>query len=137
MPSLLQQVNPPPRIRPHAAFTLIELLVVISIIALLLSILLPSLIQASEKANTAKCLANLRTISIATQMYRDNDDQAVIPWYQVPPLPHFGAQVVSPWVFGGFKAPDPQPIMGLVVDSSVYPAQVRPLNRYIEPSASG
>ena len=59
----------------RAAFTLVELLIVIGIIALLISILLPTLAKARESANRAVCLSHLRQQYIANQMYAlDNRD---------------------------------------------------------------
>ncbi len=67
------------RLEPHRfAFTLIELLVVIAVIALLLSILVPALSIARERARRVVCMGNIRQFTLGIQIY-SNDYKEYLP----------------------------------------------------------
>ncbi len=68
--------------RNRSAFTLIELLVVVAIIALLISILLPSLRVAREQARAVACGSHLDQIFNGIYMYtqRSNDRLPNVGW---------------------------------------------------------
>ena len=87
-------------VRARSGFTLIELLVVVAIIALLISILLPSLRDAREQAKVAKCLAHYRQLTVVTvQYFLDFDDN--FPFW----TPGHTSGICS-WAYGG-KTSDP------------------------------
>lgn len=62
----------------HEGFTLIELLVVISIIALVISILLPSLASARRAAEKVACMAQLRGAAQAGVGYSTDNESAMV-----------------------------------------------------------
>jgi prepilin-type N-terminal cleavage/methylation domain-containing protein len=102
----------PNQARP-AAFTLIELLVVVAVIALLIGLLLPALSKARDAGRITRCLANVRQIATAANMYASdnkdrlwpstvvNDGSEYTAWARLPnpdlpqaPLPGFMFQYV-------------------------------------------
>lgn len=62
------------KLNKYFGFTLIELLVVISIIALLLSVIIPSLRAAKESSRSAVCMAHLRSVGTGLQLYTMNNE---------------------------------------------------------------
>ena len=72
----------------QSKFTLVELLIVIGIIVILVSLLLPALNKAKEKAQAAGCRNNLRQLYLCLNSYADDwngyfpkmYDLANVPW---------------------------------------------------------
>ena len=92
-------------------FTLVELLSVIAIIAILAALLFPALNRASARANTTRCLSNIRQWGAAATLYLSDNDGYYPPqgnapesgqmasiytnaWYNVLP-PYVGCEVMS------------------------------------------
>ncbi len=112
------------RLPKGRGFTLIELLVVVAIIALLISILLPALGGAREQTKAVRCLANLKDIGHAMQMYfvEHND------WF---PTARSNHHPLTGTYYGGH--PGRPPGWGYTNLTARDTPAGRPFNRYLYP----
>ena len=58
--------------------TLIELLIVLAVISLLLALSFPVLLRAKNQAQGAVCLQNVKTLSLAWLLYKDDNDDRLV-----------------------------------------------------------
>jgi prepilin-type N-terminal cleavage/methylation domain-containing protein len=119
------------RHRPHrtrSGFTLIELLVSISIIALLIGILIPTLGAARDSARSLRCGTNLNQIGVAITMYLPEHRES-LPQVRIDPATNEMAEAPDGFnigsLFGGKKGL--LPVYGI----NTIGADRRPLNSYL------
>lgn len=73
-------------------FTLLELLIVIAILAILMTLLLPSLGRAREVSERAVCASNLKQLFTGTMLHSQNND------FKLPPVIRQGVSNTT-WIY--------------------------------------
>jgi prepilin-type N-terminal cleavage/methylation domain-containing protein len=115
------------------AFTLIELLVVISIIALLISILLPALGAARRTARNIQCLSNIRQHGTMLEMYGSDNGGVLPPKEILGSDDSTWGNSVYLWSGSGGTANIPT----TATSFGLFEARERPLNDYIDAQDGG
>jgi prepilin-type N-terminal cleavage/methylation domain-containing protein len=112
-------------------FTLVELLVVIGIIAVLISILLPSLNRARANAQRVECAALLRQVGVATRNYA-NDNKDALPPYRFDtgsPTYDLNASYNYTYTMSFGDTPDSGALMGRLVQTKYLRGDINRLTR--------
>jgi prepilin-type N-terminal cleavage/methylation domain-containing protein/prepilin-type processing-associated H-X9-DG protein len=107
----------------RTAFTLVELLIVITIIAILAALLLPALAGAKMRGQQAKCLSNLRQVTIAGFMYLDGTQKG-FP-YNYPEIANYDPTASPLWDYTLTNC-------GLAAQVLVCPSTVQPQRPLVE-----
>jgi len=117
--------------------TILELLVVITIIAAMMSVMVPGLAAGRGEARVATCLNNLRGIALTASFYnqdygrRTGSSAPVLPWH-LGSEGYTGITYISEFVYGGFRHVTENPVFQNS-DTFIIPTQDRPFNKYIAP----
>jgi type II secretory pathway pseudopilin PulG len=112
----------------------VELLVVIAVIAVLVSLILPALSQAKEKAKRTSCLNNLRQVGVMNHLYTgDNEDFFMSAHRSGPVWVQLALEPLGGSAAGAFGLdPDQNPLAVNSV-SKVWTCPGRPGFPYYEP----
>ncbi len=89
-----RELNDARHSKDRSGFTLIELLVVISIIALLLSILIPALAKVKDQARATICRVHLKQWGLCYEMYLSDNKSTYTPG-----TGHNGMDGSGTWIF--------------------------------------
>lgn len=111
-------------------FTLIELLVVIAIIAILAAILFPVFLTAKQSANSSACLANLKQLAMASQMYTQENNER----YPMVPVEILSNNIEDPVTGRIFNGSEPLTSLMQVAFAKKYSIQAL-LQRYLKNKA--
>ena len=114
----------------NRAFTLIELLVVITIIALLVSILMPAMSDAREQAKKLVCSSRMRQLGIAHMTYAYDFNDNIVPASQDEGLTEYWFNTLGPYFerSPGHGSSDGagQEILICPADKKAYPKMLNP-----------